>query len=158
MVAIPPSWDGGLETLLQAPTYASADVRWSNKIVNIIGDTQTFSEAINRLVPCGNIQVATKKLVEDPSKMRENYIRKRIMTPLSPRKPVVIPCPCQAVKQRDRQKLEKILRQRSALSALSKGLPQEGPKENGQVARHVEFAKRTCSSLSKRRPTFYWGM
>jgi hypothetical protein len=158
-MAIPRSWDAALESLLDAPTYAKADVKWSNKIVNVIGDARTFGDAITRSVPCGDIQVAQKKIIDDPSKTRENHIRRMIMAPLTPRKPCVIPCPMQAVKQRDKQKIEKIMRQRSALSGLTALGRADFVKESDRIARAPNLEKRTCvSTAGKRRPTFYWGM
>lgn len=123
-----------------------------------IGDTRTFFEAINRRMPVGSIEKVHVSQ-EDPSRTRERFIRKMILAPLSPRKPLVIPCPAAAVKQRDKQKLEKIMRQRNCRSMLAKCVdPLPAMKENQRIVRQSTIEKRVIPSMNPQHRTFYWGM
>jgi hypothetical protein len=106
MGRVPRSWDPALGTLLNTPTLKSVKPRWSDRIIDTIQDTKTFLDAINRHVIGATDVPGPKKAVEDPARVRENHIRHMIQAPLPPRKPIVIPCPYAAVKQRDKQKLE----------------------------------------------------
>lgn len=158
MNGLPKSWDAGLEALLQAGSYQQLDVKWGDKVKDNIGNTTTFFEAINKRMPIGSIEKVHVSQ-EDPSRTRERFIRKMILAPLSPRKPCVIPCPAAAVKQRDKQKLEKIIRQRNCRSMIARCVdPLPAMKENQRVVRQSTIEKRVVSSIHPQHRTFYWGI
>jgi hypothetical protein len=63
------------------------------------------------------------------------------------------------VKQRDKQKIEKIMRQRTALSALGSLARLEMVKQSDKTVREPSIEKRNSVSIAgKRMPTFYWGI
>jgi hypothetical protein len=156
MSRLPRSWDPALETLLNTPALILAKPRWSDRIIDTIQDTKTFLDAINRHVG-GADDNGPKRPIEDPARVRENHIRHMILAPLSPRKPIVIPCPYAAVRQRDKQKLEKVVRERTTAASLGLISMPQLPKENCQLARRPIVAHRTFSSMTSSKRTFYWG-
>lgn len=123
-MTLPRSWDPALETFLEAPISKSIDsgIIWKDRTVDAILPTKTIVEAINRHIPTEGFNSIEDENI-DPLKARENKIRKMIEAPLSPRKPIVIPCPYAAVKQRDKMKLEKIRRKRNRLLDPNKFIP-----------------------------------
>jgi hypothetical protein len=149
----PSSWDSGLESLLNARSY-NADIQWSERLLNGVADTKTFTDAINRQIR----KASMPRSGEDPSRVRENHVRHMILEPLSPRKPVIIPCPYAAVKQRDKQKLEKVYRNRPVGSQLRKVRPPDGEKQNTAHVRAPTVAPRGLSSMASRKRVFYWGV
>jgi hypothetical protein len=153
-MTVPPRvWDNALEDLLDARTY-DANIRWTDRVLNRVANAKTFQEAINRPLRPPRV-VRSGAPSEDPSHARENHVRHMILAPLSPRKPVIIPCPYAAVKQRDKQKLEKIMRHRKAgLGRIS--IP-EKEKENVNHVRSPEVVMRTFSSMASTKRVFYWG-
>jgi hypothetical protein len=157
-MAVPKCWDTGLEALLSTPTYTRVNVSWGELITDNVGDTKDFFEAITKRIPCGDIHHAQKKLIEDPARTRENRIRRMIIAPLSPHKPIVIPCPAQAVKQRDKQKIEKVLRQRNPMMFIGSISIPETQKDESLIVRHPGIEKRSSVSMFQRRPMFYWGV
>jgi hypothetical protein len=152
MSDVPRSWDPGLEGLLNARTY-EADVRWSERLLNDVADSKTFADAIQR-----QLRRARARGGEDPSRVRENHVRHMVLAPLSPRKPVIIPCPYAAVRQRDKQKLERVYRNRPAESGLRAVPRPEGEKQNTNVCREPAVAIRALSSMAARKRVFYWGV
>jgi hypothetical protein len=157
MARMPRSWDPALESLLNTTSLQAVNPRWSDRIMDTIQETKTFLDAINRHVIGATDETGPKKPVEDPARVRENHIRHMIQAPLSPRKPIVIPCPYAAVKQRDKQKLEKVFRQRTTAASLGLISMPQVPKENWQITRKPVIAKRTFSSMTSSKRTFYWG-
>jgi hypothetical protein len=157
MARVPKSWDGALEALLQTTKFTSADVRWSDRIVDNVSESQTFVEAIHRTFAANALPTDPKKGAIDPTRARENHIRRMVLAPLSPRKPIVIPCPIAAVRQRDKQKLERVIRQRTAASAVARLAIPAAVKANTRPYRTVLIAKRDFSSMKSMKRTFYWG-
>jgi hypothetical protein len=153
MTASDPSWDLALEALLRAPSY-STEVRWTDQLIDRVGDVKTFAQAI---LPPTDGRGPSHAAV-DPTRTRENHLRRLILAPLSPRKPVIIPCPAAAIKQRDKQKIEKVMRYRKAVSRMARITVPEKEKENGNLVRKPEVEMRPFSSLGSTRPVFYWGV
>jgi hypothetical protein len=157
MTHVPRSWDTALEALLTASNLQSAKPRWSDRIIDTIQETKTFLDAINRHVIGATDGPGPKKHIEDPARVRENHIRHMIQAPLPPRKPIVIPCPYAAVKQRDKQKLERVIRQRTTAASLGIISMPHFPKENCRIARRPNVGNRSFSSMTSTKRTFYWG-
>jgi hypothetical protein len=151
------SWDSALESLIQTNKYSAANHRWTNTIVDTVGDASTFGDAINREFPHMRTSQAGGQATDDQTKVRENHIRRMIMAPLSPRKPIEIPGSAVAVKKRDKQRLEKIVRQRRAAFAQAKFSLEIEQKDNTNIVRQTAVRKRDFSANRPRRPTFYWG-
>jgi hypothetical protein len=152
---MPRLWDGAVETFLQTKRYTAATVRWSDRIANSISDSTTLLDAISRHIPVDGANARHR--ADDPMHERENHVRHMILAPLSPRKPIVIPCPAAAVRQRDKQKLEKVIRQRVQASAIGRLTAPVVQKENTRPYRAVTISRREFSSMRPINHTFYWG-
>jgi hypothetical protein len=80
-----------------------------------------------------------------------------ILAPLSPRNAIAMPCSYTAVKQRDKQKLGKVIRQRTTAASLGLVSMPQLPKENCHLARRPGVDKRMFTSITSIKRTFYWG-
>ncbi|KAK8894970.1 hypothetical protein M9Y10_023412 [Tritrichomonas musculus] len=112
--SLPKDWDSGLEELLKAPLCSAvrlSNIPWNEQTLDKIMDTKTFIEAINVTPPQEKSVICTV----NPLVTRTKRISHLINAPLSPRKPIIIPCSHRTVKQRDKQHIEKIFRQRNRL-------------------------------------------
>ncbi|OHS98515.1 hypothetical protein TRFO_35045 [Tritrichomonas foetus] len=146
-------WDSALESLLNTKHYKDANVQWGDRNICLMTETNTFMDAISSKPLNGNMNL---NLIEDPTRTKESHIRNMILKPLSPRKPIVIPCSGSHVVRRDKQKLEKIMKERSyhAHSRMIEIVPR---KANHNVARAASVQKMRMTSNAARRPTYYWG-
>lgn len=162
---LPRCWDPALEEILSIPVpqaHTRPNVTWSDTTKSFFDESRTFFDVINVKRPAQAIDSVTGSTEIDPVKQRENKIRRMILQPLSPRKPIIIPCSESQVKQRDKQKLEKVMRARQAKSSLSEiidvpieyGYHQEA-KRNSYRPLMVESTFK--SAPVKKQPIFYWG-
>jgi hypothetical protein len=147
-------WDGALEELLRASSFTT-EVHWSDRAIETVAEAKTFVDAVNR--PRAPRATRSGAPTEDPCHVRENHVRRMVLAPLSPRKPVIIPCPYAAVKQRDNQTLEQVIRHRRAGSTLGKIASPVKQKENSNAARPPTVKIRTFNSMASSKPVFYWG-
>lgn len=114
--SLPKDWDSGLEEFLKAPMVSAirlSNIPWSEQTIDRVMDTKTLIEAIN-VTPLKEKSIVYR---ENPLLVRTKRVNHLINAPLSPRKPIIIPCSHRTVNQRDKQRIEKIFRQRNKLSS-----------------------------------------
>lgn len=112
MSSLPRDWDGALEEFLNSSMQRASkvsNISWDQKTLKEYSNTKTLIEAIN-----------VNETKEMPIKERtrtykysENRIKTLINHSLSPRKNTIIPCSRNAIKQRDKQRIETIFRERN---------------------------------------------
>jgi hypothetical protein len=156
MSRLPRLWDGALEAFLQTRQYTAATVHWSDRVASRLAGMSTLVDAVNQHLPGDSALAHASHRADDATHTRQNQIRRMILAPLSPRKPTVIPCPAAAIRQPDKHKLEKVVRQRARMSALLPPVSM-GQKENARLYRPVAVSRREFSSMRPIIPTFYWG-
>ena len=157
MNRIPKSWDSGLEALLATTSYEQANVKWGNTVSENMGKTKTFIEAINKKMPAGNITRTVNLGLNKSSKTREAQIRRMILAPLSPRKPIVIPCLRSVTREHDKQEVEKAVQQKHYRAVLAQFTPPAASQTKRALYRETTIEKRGLASLRPRSTTFYWG-
>ena len=146
-------WDPALETLLKADNYKNINAKWTDRNLYYISETKTFMEAIDNKPQ----HKKNPMISEDPTRSKENHIRHIILRPLSPRKPIVIPRSTSSSVQRDKQKLEQIVKQRSQKQATQQLSNYYFTKDNQNIARRSTLQRMQFSSYGSRKPTYYWG-
>lgn len=153
-MSLPRSWDDSLERLI-GTSSVHAEVEWGAKVKEYLGDTATFIEAINRRIPVGDITRTKPRVVNDPTRVREERLIRLMEARVPARKPVVLPCPRAAVIQRDKQRLEMVIRERRERA----GIPMRPVVANSMVTqglvRRPTVAHRSVSCQKPR--AFYWG-
>ena len=92
-----------------------SNIPWNEQTIDRVMDTKTLIEAIN-VTPIKEKSIVVR---ENPLMVRTKRVNHLINAPLSPRKPIIIPGSHRAVNQRDKQRIEKIFRQRNRLSNAS---------------------------------------
>ncbi|OHT12400.1 hypothetical protein TRFO_17769 [Tritrichomonas foetus] len=159
---LPRGWDPALEELLAAPIKRAerlSNIGWSERNMTKILDTKTLIEAIN----VRSVKEESVTTWVDPLKARASRINHLINMPLSPRKPIVIPCSCAAVKQRDKQKIEKIIRQRNRVSnnemfeimKRDTATATTSHTNSGLTRRFPAGLNTRCSALATRHKSFF---
>lgn len=146
-------YDHALEDLLKAGHYKEINTNWTDRNLFYMSETKTFMEAIDNK-PRKKMNPA---ISEDPTRSKENHIRHIIMRPLSPRKPIVIPRSTSTSVHRDKQGLEKIIKQRSQRQTTQQLPSYNITKDNQNIARHSTIPRIQLSSYGSRKPTYYWG-
>lgn len=143
-------WDPALEQLLKTSNYQNATPNWSHRNIYYMVETNSFMEAI------GHGQTSPQNnSCDDATRSKENRIRHIIQKPLSPRKPLIIPCSTNIAYQ-DKQKIEKVVRQRKE-KIVHKTLPIKPKNEKPTLTRPTTIHGLRFSSQQSRKPTFYWG-
>lgn len=146
-------YDRGLEAFLHQTSYGT-EVQWSDRVADRYIGATSLMEAVQKPLRATRRRGGVT-LVSDVSAVRENRIQRMIDKPLSPRKPVLLPCQRSGVIERDKQRLERVVRQRHRGG--------QGPivpvKDNAQVVRPMTIG--ACAGMgTANRPktrTFYWG-
>ena len=150
------NWDRALEQLLSSTSYKQADPKWSDRNLCLMMETKSFMDAVN---DDPNAKGSHTRVVDDPTRTREKHIRNMISRPLSPRKPIVIPCSGVRTWQKDKQQLENIIRMRNhkVITPIAMLHNTSTIKESQNVTRPSTVQKMRVNTASRRKPTFYWG-
>ena len=158
---LPSGWDPAFEKLISSPIVRGqnfSNIAWSDRNLNNLDDAPSSS-----LVDFLRAQPAVDESVTapvDPSKVRSNRINHLINMPLSPRKPIVIPGSNPIVRQRDKQKIEKIIKQRKRISNMEVFKMINDVRESAPITRNVSrpvplsLRGRYNSSLARHKSFF----